>query len=374
MHQLCAFLLLRATTEYTMRFYTPQDIYRKLNQHHLRLGIIQTVKALGQRHLLVRIDTNDACNLRCVMCYFSDPDRKPNARPMGKETFASIAEQLFGKTRYLYMSCGTEPFVTSHFDQLLDIAGQYDLPFISYCTNGILMKDKFIDATLRNRVNEVIFSIDGGTKETYEKIRVGAKWDVFNDRVRAFYEARKQHNGPVPALRFNYTIQEGNCHELETFLDWSLQWQPQVVQLRLFRTIEGASKQYDSPVSVQALEEALPKLQKKADAAGIHLLAMDTPEERKAKVGDTASPFEGPMDGAQGHLNKVNCQLPWFNLYITANGDVRPCTVHEPVGNFNDSSFAEIVHGDAMRDLKASMRKNPKTTCINCQLTGASGV
>lgn len=358
-----------------MRFYTPQDIYRRLNNHYVRLGIIKTVQALGRRHLLVRIDTNDACNLRCVMCYFSDPTRKPAAKPMSVETFTDIAEQLFSKTRYLYMSCGTEPFVTAHFDQLLDVVGRYQVPFVSYCTNGILMKDKYIEATLRNQVNEVIFSIDGGTRETYEKIRQGASWDVFNERVARFCELRDAHQGPVPSLRFNYTIQEGNCSELRTFFEWACQWRPQVVQLRLFRTIEGAVKQYDSPASVAALLDALPELQRRADQEGIHLLAMDTPEERRDKVGQARSPFEAQeaLDPA-AELSKVNCQLPWFNLYITANGDVRPCTVHEPIGNFRESRFSEILAGPALTQLKAAMRKNPEATCVNCALTGASGV
>ncbi len=73
-------------------------------------------------------------------------------------------------------------------------------------------------------------------------------------------------------------------------------------------------------------------------------------------------------------LNKVNCQLPWFNLYITANGDVRPCTIHEPIGNFMDSSFKEILTGDIMSELRSSLRNQPSKACVNCQLTGASGV
>lgn len=358
-----------------MRFYTPQDIYRKLDNHYLRLGIIKAARALKQRYLLLRIDSNDACNLRCVMCYFSDPTRKPAAPPMSVDSFGRLAEQLFFKTRYLYMSCGTEPFATAHFDKLLDIAGSYDIPFISLCTNGILMKDKYIDACLRNRVSEVIFSSDGGSQATYEKIRVGAKWDVFNRRVRSFNEARLALKGARPALRFNFTIQEQNCHELELFLDWACQWRPEVVQLRLFRTIKGALKQYDSYRAVDALLQALPGLRLKAKRAGVHLLCMDTPEMRNHKLGAVKGPYVEDLaseDSAQ--LSKINCQLPWFNLYITANGDVRPCTVHDPVGNFLKQSFAEIDVGDPMRALRASMRAEPCPTCVNCQLTGASGV
>jgi MoaA/NifB/PqqE/SkfB family radical SAM enzyme len=356
-----------------MAFYTPQSLYRKVGNHHLRLAAIKAVKTLGRRYMLVRVDTNDACNLRCVMCYFSDPDRKPAAPPMSEEMFATMARQLLPKTRYLYMSCGTEPFVTAHFDRLLDVVGSYRVPFVSYCTNGLLMRDKFIDATLRNRVSEVIFSVDGGTRETYEKIRVGASWDKFNQRLQAFHDARARHAGPKPVTRFNFTVQEQNCDELATFMEWVAQWQPQTVQLRLFRSLDGAVKQHDDERTLAVFEAALPQLRRIAKAAGIRLLAMNTPEERRKQVGAAISPFS-VVDPAPERLAQVNCQLPWFNLYITANGDVHPCTVHEPVGNFTRQDFAEIERGEAMAELRRSLRREPREVCVNCQLTGASGV
>jgi len=367
----------RTPNEDTMEFYSAQDIYRKLNHPGLRLAAVKTVRALRKRHLLVRIDTNDACNLRCVMCYFSDPNRKPMARPMSIEMFESIAEQVFPRSRYLYLSCGAEPFVTTYFDKLLDITGPYQVPFISYCTNGLLMKDKFIEATLRNRVSEVIVSVDGGTKETYEKIRVGGSWHTLNERLAAFCEARKAHQGPVPILRFNFTVQEGNCHELREFVAWAQQWSPETVQLRLFRSLDGALKQHDDLGTVEALMSALPELRKQATEAGFRLLTMDTPDERRDRIGADGSPFSGGLaavDLADTKANPVNCQLPWFNLYITPEGGVRPCTVYEPVGNLLTSTFADIEKGEAMTRLRKNLSKNPEDVCIKCQLTGASGV
>ncbi|MDJ0835341.1 MAG: radical SAM protein [Acidobacteriota bacterium] len=360
-----------------MNLYSVQEIYRKIKSPSLRLAVVKTVRAVRKRYLLLRVDTNDACNLRCVMCYFSDPDRKPVARPMTTEMFAGMAKQMLPRTRYLYLSCGAEPFVTAHFDKILDIAGDYNVPFISYCTNGLLMKDKFIEATLRNKVNEVIFSCDGGTKETYERIRVGATWEKLNERLQAFTDAKKSHTGPIPVTRFNFTVQEDNCHDLKAFMDWVSRWEPTTVQLRLFRTLPGAVKQHDDARTLDKFMEALPELRTMADNAGIRLITMDTPDERSERVGAALSPFANTgeaVDPAEGSIKPINCQLPWFNLYLTPDGSVRPCTVHEPVGNFLKQTYEEIENGEPMQRLRHSLRKCPDDICINCQLTGASGV
>jgi len=357
-----------------MELYSAREIYRKIDNPTLRLAAVKTMRAIRKRFLLVRVDTNDACNLRCVMCYFSDPNRKPMARPMSLEMFTRLAEQVFAKTRYLYLSCGAEPFATAHFDQLLDIAGSFSVPFTSYCTNGLLMKDKFIEATLRNRISEVIFSVDGGTRETYEAIRVGGRWALLQERLTAFTSAKHAHEGPTPATRFNFTVQEGNCHELDAFVDWAAQWQPTTVQLRLFRTLPGAIKQHDDAGTLAKFREALPRLHQIAKRAGFRLITADTPEERIEKVGGDASPFTDAVAAADPtRIERINCQLPWFNLYVTPDGNVRPCTVHDPVGNFMDQSYEEIEKGEKMQALRDRLRKDPDETCIRCQLTGESG-
>lgn len=357
-----------------MKFYSAQEIYRKIESPSLRLAAVKTVRALRTRYLLLRVDTNDACNLRCVMCNFSDPKRRPAATPMSEESFGRLAEQFFDKARYLYLSCGAEPFVTANFDKLLDIAGAYDVPFTSYCTNALLMKDKFIDATLRNRVSEVIISVDGATAETYEVIRVGGRWAILGERLTAFSEAKRLHDGPVPVTRFNFTVQEGNRHELHAFVDWVAQWRPATVQFRLFRSLPGAIKQHDDNATLDALKSALPSLRKKAEAAGFRLLTTDMPEDRTKRLGADASPFSGGLEAVDpASLDHVNCQLPWFNLYVTTNGNVRPCTVHQPVGNFMTQTFDEIENGAPMQSLRKSLTNTPDLICKRCQLTGESG-
>ena len=67
------------------------------------------------------------------------------------------------------------------------------------------------------------------------------------------------------------------------------------------------------------------------------------------------------------------CLLPWFSLYITVDGNVRPCCSFGEgetlvLGNLFEQSFAEIWNGEKYRKLRqdAIDRKLNYTVCRNC--------
>ncbi len=348
-----------------MKPYRLQTLYRQLNSPALRLGAIRAARGLGMRYLVLRVDTNDICNLRCPMCYMSDPNRVPVATPMSTESFTRVAEQLFHRTRFLYLSCGTEPLATPHFDDLLDIVGRYKVPFTSYCTNGILLRDRFIDATLRNRLSEVIVSVDGATKEVYEKIRVGGRWETLNERLAALAARIAAHEGPVPEMRLNFTAQVDNVFQMEDFARWTLQWQPAMLQYRIFRPLAGAQKQTDDHRTMLEFHRRLPAVRALCAQHGI---AVESSEVPAAGVVESSAAPEPPPS------RSINCQLPWFTMYVKPNGEVQPCPVHPPIGNIFASTYREIDRGPEMADLRHSLRRCPKELCIDCQRAGASGI
>ena len=350
-----------------MNVYALQALYRRVRSPGARLLAIRTARALGLRTLLVRIDTNDACNLRCPMCPLGAPDWKPAARPMPVDTFTRIAREVFPRTRLLYLSCGTEPLVTPHFDELLGVVARHRPPFVSYCTNGLLLRDRFIAATVSGAVDEVILSVDGATKATYERIRVGGRFEVLEERLTALTEARQRPGARSPAIRFNFTVQQDNCHELVAFARWMLRFRPATLQLRFFRPLAGAPKQHDESRTFAEYQQALPEVQRICAEHRIELLAPSLPVAAACAVATQPAP-------AAAGSGPIDCQLPWFTLYLKANGDVHPCGVHAPVGNFLRDSFAAIERGPAMRTLRRSLRTAPGPTCVECQRTGASGV
>jgi len=75
---------------------------------------------LQRRHLTVRLDTNNRCNLRCRMCYFSLPelDRAPR-RELTLPEFRALAAAAFPRARRVFLSCAYEPLLSPIFDDAL---------------------------------------------------------------------------------------------------------------------------------------------------------------------------------------------------------------------------------------------------------------
>src|SRR5262249_47647755 len=151
-------------------------IYRQVPNRKLKALGFQALRGTGFRHLVIRMDTINLCNLRCKMCYYSFDYRRKKEQ-MDLPLFRKIAHEVFPKTQFLYLSCATEPLMNKQFSEYVRVTGEYNVPFTSFCTNGQLLTEQVVHACMDANISEIIFSIDGATAETYESIRRGGKWD-----------------------------------------------------------------------------------------------------------------------------------------------------------------------------------------------------
>jgi len=329
------------------------------------------------------------------MCNFSHPARSAVAKPISLENFSILAERLFRKTRYLYLSCSAEPLMTPHFDKILDIVANYNISFISYATNGLLLKDSFIDATFRNKVNEIIISVDGAKKSTYENIRVGANWEKLIKKLKMLVARKRKEKRNKTKIRFNFTVMKENCVEILDFTKWCMQWEPYAIQLRLFYPRSGSFKHCDSKETIQHYQKQLPQIRKICKQHGVYLLVDKVPHmeirvrdegvRRLAQFDPTVLPKSTTLENDnlrkdlpnqyKAHKKRINCQLPWLTGYIHVNGDYFPCPVYpKPVGNILRSTLSQIENNIEMCLLKQSIFKSPMAVCYECQQLKASGV
>lgn len=71
-------------------------------------------------------------------------------------------------------------------------------PIIGMLTNAMLLTEKKSLQILRSRaVDQMRFSLDGGSPEEYERIRVGAKWDVVKNNIMRFLILNRQSDRPT---------------------------------------------------------------------------------------------------------------------------------------------------------------------------------
>jgi MoaA/NifB/PqqE/SkfB family radical SAM enzyme len=60
------------------------------------------------------------------------------------------------------------------------------------------------------------------------------------------------------------------------------------------------------------------------------------------------------------------CNAPWVSAVIEADGAVRPCFFHRPVGNIHEASLEEVVNGDAALSFRQSLDVGKNPICQRC--------
>src|SRR5262249_47639928 len=337
-------------------------IYRQVPNRKLKAAGFQALRATGLRHLVIRMDTINLCNLRCKMCYYSF-DYKRKKEQMELPLFRKIADQVFPKTRFLYLSCATEPLMNKQFADFVRVTGEYHVPFTSFCTNGQLLTEHVVDACIDARISEIIFSIDGATADTYEAIRRGGKWDRLCQNMEMLRSIKRRAGKRDPAVRINFTCMQTNIQELPAMVDFAADYGAASLHVRHLVAYGDANGSYKDEVAYRELFNAkAAEARGAASSRGIDLFLAD-------KISEVSSATKTCVtDGSRVRRVEANpyCLLPWFQAIISWNGDYRICSLHT-LGNLRDQSFDEIYNSPKMNEIRARMLRRTESSCSwNC--------
>ena len=137
----------------------------------------------------VYLQTGTACNSRCTICPYKDTYAGKQIKYMSEETHHKILTDLGkdydGEIGYYFQYEPLTDFrlpVFLYFNKLLCPKAR-----TSISTNAGLLNEKWQHDLLEN-LDYVYFNILGGTKETYEKIMHGLKWETMLKNVNEFAE------------------------------------------------------------------------------------------------------------------------------------------------------------------------------------------
>ncbi len=309
----------------------------------------------GDRFLEVFIDTNNRCNLRCLTCVFSDPRVKGlPLRTMDHDLFSTICRQVLPFAEYATLSCLTEPLMTRDFTTYLLEAGRAQVPRLEFVTNGLLLREEHLAASVDAGVWRVSFSVDGADAATYERIRQGASFAVFRQKFdfAVRYFARRR---PRPRIRIIMTLIRENFLSVSDAVRQFIDWGVTEIELRetvIFPGIGLEARQLHDRKS--ELEEVLRRASSIAEHAGIPIEI----------ISENASGVGLDLTGIPP------CHVLERRVAITPNGDVLPCMLwsRDPLGSLLRQSFDEIWNGDPRRAFREEFRrKKPPMWCPTCK-------
>ena len=310
------------------------------------------------------MDQNNKCNLRCQMCGFSDARVAGIAKyDMPRWLYDKIAAEVFPLARYVCLSLMTEPFMTADFSARLQSVREFDVPFSEVITNATLLTAAAVEKILEARLSRIIISIDGGTKETFERVRVGARFERVIANWHLMQAARNAASARLPIMRVKHVLSELNIDAFDEFVRLLEELRPEEVAVRTVSRMSDAIIQETTDTTfwkkVCAARETLSDFCRRTGVVDSGYLR-DRPTRIELFSDD--------------HMSLM-CRYPWEMVSIHPNGDVYPCMAwsRPPVGSLVTETFEQIWNGPALSDLRREFEsERPGVDCLHCVVRKAA--
>jgi len=343
------------------------------------------------RPLNVILDLTARCNLKCVMCYFANTDRlffPPFDRELSSdgnmpvEVFEKIAADLFPKAWRVALGCAAEPMIHPKFKELVAIAGRYGIPDLWFPTNLLALTDATAESLIQAGVNTVAASIDGMTKETYEKSRVPAKWDRLLACLETLRRVRTAKRSRTPRLRIIFTWMRSNRQDLQLLPEFAADHGATEIDVRFVSETPGVDVKPEllSEVAIEELNAELASAARGAVKRRLKLSSYPQFESARVEEGFLARTrrriwrLRAGLDRPEywrysWYQGLFGCAYPDRNYVIRPNGAVNPCIYWEqdPIGFYPADNLERIAGGAPLKRIRDGLRTGkPIGTCATC--------
>ena len=273
----------------------------------------------------VTVENCSICNLDCIMC-------QPG---LSKRKKGMIEEDIFCHTLMQFKNLGlkytefhtiNEPLLHPKLDRLLEISRKLNIN-VGISTNGLLIKKRMEILNKYSDILGICVSIDGCTRETYNKVRKGGEFYDLLKNIDALMKCEivKTH-GKLPSI--SVALSKMNISEAGLFFDTFKQIKPHNVNFSFVNNLAAVNDFYE--------------------IAGFSFYDQ--------------------------YKSKVPCSLPFNYLWVLNDGKVTACCrdYHESlvVGHVEKNTLLEIWNSEEIKKIRKAHSSGDLSdyqVCKNCK-------
>jgi MoaA/NifB/PqqE/SkfB family radical SAM enzyme/Flp pilus assembly protein TadD len=317
------------------------------------IEIIQKKTVIKSKVKRLWVTLTSRCNIRCRTCgLWSTPWDIP------RKTVDEVIALYPYLERLVWL--GGEVFLCEYFDEMFEKALAFPQLQQQIITNGVILNQRWIERIIQAKNTELTFSVDGVTKEVYEHIRVGAKFEKLISNIKLANEIKQKSCSKTP-MRMNAVIMKSNYHQLEDFVELAKNLgfcQLSIMALHFDHDPEeNILYSHVNPKILEYITNAIPRMRQKAKLHNIDLdILLPTLDTSKKSEEDRQSRPVAPSPVAQEVLH---CKMPWKYMFICDKGTTYltgSCV--KPIGNIYKNSLDEIWNSPEAQVYRENMLKN----------------
>lgn len=154
----------------------------------------------------LNIEFCSACNLKCKWCSLDHTKKVDKMKPeVLEKVINNIAENKKFYLERIDLHNAGEILLHDRLREMLGVLEQKTRiagnPAVTLLTNATLLSDRMSKCIIESGVlDEIRFSIDGGTKKLYEEICLGAKWEEVKTNILNFIEMNQKDSKKIPRV------------------------------------------------------------------------------------------------------------------------------------------------------------------------------
>ena len=268
------------------------------------------------------IEITNECSLKCIMCPVSK-GLKRRRMFMSMDVFVKIINQINMVKPRIMLHVAGEPLLNKNLFKMIEYAKKRGC-WVGIHTNAVLLTEEMSMRILDSSLDYISFSFDGYTPQTYEKIRIGAKFEQVRSQIETFLRLRYSRvKVKHPFTRIEILLMEETKADIHDFIKY---WQA-----------------------------------RKIDSVNVKL------------AGTWAGLVDSHRSKTAEHFGYRPCRDVFCKCAILVDGTVVPCCNdiegRMPLGNILKKSFNEIWNGISYNRLRIQHLKNTipeNIICHNC--------
>lgn len=333
-----------------------QSLYHSFQRYRtLQTDIIRALP-------IVILMPHSACNCQCVMCDIWKDNK--NLKQLSENDVKGLLSSLkkFG-TREVVMS-GGEALLNPNFFRFCEILRQQNIK-ISLLSTGLSLK-RHAEHIL-TWVDNIIVSLDGN-EEIHDRIR----------NIPHAFQKLKEGVQFIKSMEPKFRITARTVIHKLNFRVWNLiiasakemgldqiSFLPADVSSHAFNREELWSSDRQHEILVD--ENELGQLSAVLDS----ILENNKDDFESRFIAESPAKLK-KIYGYYAAYHNLNpfpykkCNAPWVSTVIEADGTVRPCFFHEPLGNIRNGSLEEILNNKESVRFRRDLDMDSNSTCVKC--------
>ena len=177
---------------------------------------------LENNPLCIDIETAAICDLACPHCFrehIITPDKIMNF-DLYKKIINSLLKMDVPSVKLNWRG---EPLLNPQLPKFIEYAKEKGVLEVSINTNATTLNKEKSEKLIKSGLDLIIFSFDGGTKKTYEKLRPGRfkhnSFETVYNNIKTFSVMRKKLNSLFPISKIQMVLTNETKKEVKQFFN-----------------------------------------------------------------------------------------------------------------------------------------------------------